>query len=354
MKYVLAILGLGIACAVWMLLQLWTGKKSKDDRWRGGGGCSGHLILVATCLQLVSCSEKTPCTQATKQIMGTQIQVTAPAYCHEIVFRIFEEVDQEMSEWKQHSPLTSVNKNAGKQPTVVPPELFDTVKRSLRIAELSEGAFDPTWASLWNLWKFDGTNFVPTQEQVDAILPTVSWRHVVLNAERTTITLPKGSMLGLGAIAKGVALDKARDALLALGEQNFMIVAGGQVLVHGRNNGRLWRIGIRDPEMSQNDYFAVLDSTDTCLSTSGNYEKFFIKDGVRYHHIIDPRTGFPARGTKSVTVICKDATLADALSTACFVLSPEQGISLCAQFENIEVLIIDSQGSTHQSKGFPL
>ena len=354
MKYVLAILGLGIACALWMALQLWTGRKSKNNRWRGGGGCGGHVILLSILLSSLGCSNENELTQTTQQIMGTSISVTAPSKHHELVFDIFRQVDNDMSEWKENSPLTNVNNAAGKEPVVVPTGLFKTVQRSLEIAEITSGAFDPTWASLWELWKFDGNNIVPSPEVVQEKLPQVNWQNVQLDESASSIYLPQGAMLGLGGIAKGVALDLARDALIAEGVKDFMIVAGGQVLVNGLKNGKPWRVGIRDPEKEQHEYFAILEVTDTCVSTSGNYEKFFIKDGVRYHHIIDPRTGFPARGTKSVTVISKDATLADALSTAMFVLGPQRAIELANNSRGLEALVIDHYGDFSKSAGFPL
>jgi thiamine biosynthesis lipoprotein len=286
--------------------------------------------------------------------MGTSISVTAPSEQHELVFDIFRQVDNDMSEWKENSPLTQVNNAAGKEPFVVPEDLFKTVQRSLLIAETTSGAFDPTWASLWELWKFDGKNIVPSTEVVEAILPQVNWQKVRLNESASSVYLPKGAMLGLGGIAKGVALDLAREALIAKGVNDFMIVAGGQVLVNGLNNGRHWRVGIRDPEKEQDEYFAVLEVTDTCVSTSGNYEKFFFKDGVRYHHIIDPRTGFPAKDTVSVTVVCKDATLADALSTAMFVLGPVGAIELANKIEGVDALVIAENGDLSKSAGFPL
>ncbi len=352
MKYVLAILGLGIACALWMVIQLWTGSKSKKDRWRGGGGCGGHVILLSLCL--LGCGNKTELKQSTQQIMGTPVSVTAPEEYHNLVFDIFRQVDKDMSEWKTNSPLTQVNNNAGIKPVQVPEDLFQTVQRSLEIAEMTLGTFDPTWAALWELWKFDGSNVVPPPEIVQNLLPLVNWQNVKLDETYLSVALPEGAMLGLGGIAKGVALDKARDALIKDGVKNFMLVAGGQVLVHGLNNGRPWRVGIRDPQKNQNEYFAVLELTDTCVATSGNYEKFFMKDRVRYHHIIDPRTGFPARGTKSVTVICKDATLADALSTAFFVLGADAAIQLARSLDGVETLIISDDNTIHQSSGFPL
>ena len=212
MKYVLAILALGVACSLWMALQIWTGRKSKNNRWRGGGGCGGHVILLAFCL--FGCENETELTQSTQYIMGTPISVTAPAKYHSIVFEIFRQVDNDMSEWKENSPLTEVNNNAGIKPVHVPKDLFQTVKRSLEIAELTSGCFDPTWAVLWELWKFDGTNVVPPSEKVKKLLPLVNWQHVQLDDQTHSIALSQGNLIGLGGIAKGVALDKARDAFL--------------------------------------------------------------------------------------------------------------------------------------------
>ncbi|MDP6693767.1 MAG: FAD:protein FMN transferase, partial [Phycisphaerales bacterium] len=266
MKFVIAILSLGAACSLWMLLQLWSGNKSKNDRWRGGGGCSGHAILLTMLLSSLGCSNENELTQSTHHIMGTPISVTATANKHQIVFNIFRQVDNDMSEWKQESPLTQVNNGAGIKAVQVPIELYQTVKRSLEIANLTLGCFDPTWATLWKLWRFDGREVVPSQEEVDKLLPLVNWESVVLDENERSIFLPTaGALLGLGGIAKGVALDLSRDALIAKGVNDFMIVAGGQVLVNGLKNGKPWRVGIRDPEKEQHEYFTVLEVTDTCI-----------------------------------------------------------------------------------------
>ena len=353
MKYVLAIIGLGVASALWMLIPLWTGSKSKKDWWRGGSGCGESVILFAVFVSAFGCEHSTELTQSTKNIMGTPISVTAPTGMHATVYEVFRQVDKDMSEWKPESPLTIVNQNAGVAGVQVPADLFQTLKKSIEIAELTSGAFDPTWASLWELWNFDGSNVVPTKAKVDALLPQVDWKKVELDELTNTVFLPEpSSMLGLGGIAKGVALNKARDALVAQELTDFMIVAGGQVLVHGSKNGKPWRVGLRDPEKEQTAYFTALELTDTSVSTSGNYEKFFMKDGIRYHHIIDPKTGYPARGVKSVTVISQDATLADALSTALFVMGVKEGLSLVESLSNAEALFIDEKNALHQSSGF--
>jgi len=305
------------------------------------------LLLVL----LTSCEQSAPHQKSgTFESMGTTITVL-PYAAMPFVKDIFLLTDRQMSEWKKDSPLALINQHAGNKPVQVPQDLFRVLQRSLEIAEMTSGAFDPTWASLWEHWKFDDTHAVPSQEQINVLLPSVNWENILLNKEEQSVYLPLGN-IGLGGIAKGVALDKARKVLLQQGFEDFMIVAGGQVLVHGSKNGQPWRVGIRDPEKEQTDYFAVLELTDTCVSTSGNYEKFFIKDDIRYHHIIDPKTGYPARGVQSVTVISQDATLADALSTALFVMGVEDGITLIESVSNAEALFIDDNNVIHQSSGF--
>jgi thiamine biosynthesis lipoprotein len=277
---------------------------------------------------------------------GTQSEVLSNDDV-QLVLEIFHDVDALMSEWKSESPLSNVNTAAGDHPVQVPTDVFDAVRRALDIAELTDGAFDPTWAALWSLWDFE-TPSLPTEEEVFSRLSLVDWEQVQL--EDQSIFLPeKGMALGLGGIAKGIALDRANGALHNRGVKNYMIVVGGQVLVSGTNDGVPWKIGIRKPGGSTNDYIAILNVTDTCVSTSGDYEKYFEVDGIRYHHIIDPRTGFPARGTRSVTVITPDATLADALSTAMFVMGPDQAIQLVDSLQDVDVVIIDESGTMHLS-----
>ena len=264
-----------------------------------------------------------------------------------LILKIFHDVDQAMSEWKSESPLSKVNAAAGGQPVQVPMDVFDAVSRALEIAELTNGAFDPTWAALWPLWDFE-TPSLPTEEEVLARLALVDWKHVQLE-DQSIFLAEEGMALGLGGIAKGIALDCAKSALLKRSIKNFMIVVGGQVLASGTNDGDPWRVGIRKPDGAADEFIAILNVTDTCVSTSGDYEKYFEFEGIRYHHIIDPRTGFPATGIRSVTVITPDATLADALSTALFVMGPDRAIQLADNLPDVEAVIIDSAGQMHLS-----
>ena len=309
--------------------------------------CSICLVLAMPC----SCEEEQRQLSRNSSLhMGTTVTVTSPC-CERLVFDIFEKVDSQMSEWKADSPLSAVNASAGKQPVQVPVALFETIEDALQVARQTNGAFDPTWAAMWNLWDFTDST-IPEAEEVTSKLPLVDWEAVVLNKTSSTVFLPReGMAIGLGGIAKGVAMDQARDALLQHGVVDFLIVAGGQVLANGTNNGSPWQVGIRTPDDDVDEFVFVLQAENTCISTSADYEKFFEVDGVRYHHIIDPRTGYPARGMRSVTVVTPNATVADALSTALFVMGPEKAIELVESLQDVEALIINNDGSVVQSSG---
>lgn len=264
-----------------------------------------------------------------------------------IVSDTFAEVDEMMSEWKPGSPLTAVNHNAGVAPVAVPPELRALIERSLELAAATDGAFDPTWAALWGLWDFKADHpALPDPAEVARRIALVDYRKVQLQDD--TVYLPDpGMLIGLGAIAKGYAIDVAAQRLRDAGFHDFLILGGGQVYAAGARDGRPWRVGIRDPRGSPADLIATLELRDASASTSGDYERFFIVDGVRYHHILDPRTGYPSRAERAVTVVCPDATTADALSTALMIVDPSRAESLATRF-NAWALLIDPEGHLSQ------
>jgi len=278
--------------------------------------------------------------------MGTTILVR-PSSALTIVKKCFENVDTTMSEWKNNSTITEINKNAGLSSVECPAMVCETVELSLLLAKQTGGAFDPTWACMWELWDFKNPS-LPTQEKIEALLPLVNWEDVVV--EGNTVRLEKeGMMLGLGAIAKGIALNDARAALLHEGFKNFMIVAGGQVVSQGNSIS----VGIRSPDGTLNEFAAEVTIQNSSISTSGDYENYFEVDGVRYHHIIDPRTGYPVQnGIRSVTVICEDAAVADALSTALFVMGAKPAIAYVDSVEGIEALIITENDGMLYSSNF--
>jgi len=293
------------------------------------------------------------------EAMSTAIAVTLPASddaraAAGAVIGLFRRLEDDLSEWREGSSLAEVNRRAGGEPVAVPPDLLALVERSLQIAERTGGAFDPTWAALWGLWDFQGEEpEVPDPEAVAEAAARVDWRKVEIDAEAGTIRLPEpGMKIGLGGIAKGYALDRAAELLRERGHRDFLIVAGGQVYAGGRRGDRPWRIGIRDPRGDATDAFALLDLADgLSSSTSGDYESYFEVGGVRYHHILDPRTGYPARGLTSATVVAADATLADALSTALMVLGPDRGLALAEEWPEVEAVLVTEDGAVRTTTG---
>jgi FAD:protein FMN transferase len=303
-------------------------------------------------------------TTLSKNIMGTEIAVMvpegasiAPSEAADAVFEVFHEVDRWASEWRDDSALTAVNQAAGGDPVKVPPELLSLVQQGIALGERSDGAFDISWAALWGLWDFTAeTPKLPAEERLKAQLALVDFRLIEVDEAASTIHLSqKGMVLGLGGIAKGYALAQAGEALRSRGLDSFSLSAGGQVLVAGRvrlkgETPRPWRVGIRDPRGGPDDFFASLEASDMSISTSGDYERFFNLDGVRYHHVLDLRTGKPARESRAASVISTDPTLADALSTVLMVMGPP-GLALIEEHEGVEGIVVDKTGAIHSSSG---
>lgn len=293
----------------------------------------------------------------TQHIMSAPVTVVAPqavaADAAQIVFDIFREIDVTMSEWKPDSPLSAVNRAAGLHAVEVPADLLDVIRRGIEIGDLSSGAFDITWASLWGLWDFKAAKpRIPETEEIRNRIELINYRQIAVNDEASTVYLPRaGMMIGLGGIAKGTALKRSAQALLDRGISSFFISAGGQIILYGQRGDRPWRVGIRDPRGQADDYFSQLELSDTSVSTSGDYERFFEINHVRYHHILDPRTGMPSRGLRSATVICADAELADALSTTMMILGLAEALALAERLPDVEVVLVDDQGRTSVSNG---
>jgi thiamine biosynthesis lipoprotein len=290
--------------------------------------------------------------------MGTTIGVVVPAAdgadaSARVVFDIFRDVDERMSEWKPTSPLSAVNRLAGVEPAAVPGDLRAVVRQGMEIGERTDGAFDITWAALWGVWDFKANEpSVPAASVVAERVGLVDSRRVVIDDEAGTVFLPEpGMKIGLGGIAKGYALGLSSDALRERGIGAFLLTAGGQVYAAGLHEDRPWRVGIQDPRGPAGDFFAMIGAENTSVSTSGDYERFFIIDGVRYHHIIDPRTGMPARGLRSVTIVCSDPTLADALSTAVFVMGKDKGLALVGNWDGVEAVLVDDDARVHVTSG---
>ncbi len=253
----------------------------------------------------------------------------------------FDEVqhlDEVMSDWRDTSELSTLNKAAGEGPVPVSPQLLEMLETAYRISEQSNGAFDVTFASLGGLWSFRSeAPRIPTPEELAEKLPLIGYRNLALDAGTAAIT-KKGTRVGLGALGDGYAAHRASAILTARGFPDHLILIGGDGVARGRRSDRPWRVGIRDPQ--NQGIWGTVELFDEGVATSGNYQKFFVKDGVRYHHLIDPSTGMPSRGASAVTVLAKDAVQADGWATALFVLGPVKGLPI-AQKYGLEALWFD-------------
>ena len=258
-------------------------------------------------------------------------------------------IDALMSEWKPESPISQVNAAAGQHAVEVPEELRELLQRSLRFSERTEGTFDITWRGMGNIWRFDDAFQVPTQAAVDAGRARVDYRRIRISGN--SIYLPAGFNIGLGGIAKGYAVDRAAAVLKRAGFRDSLVDGGGDVLLSGTRFGQPWRLGIQDPRGPHGAILGTMAVSDAALVTSGDYERFKIVDGVRYHHIIDPRTGYPADASIAVSVLCKTAEEGVVLAKGVFILGPDRGMAL-ARAQNIDALLIDSQQRRYLTPGF--
>lgn len=260
-------------------------------------------------------------------------------------------IDAMMSEWKAESPISQVNAAAGKHPVEVPAELRAIVERSKKYGDESGGSFDITWHSMAKIWRFDDRFVVPTKPAVDAARANVDYRKIQIDGNRIFLPEP-GMSIGLGGIAKGYAIDRASAVLARAGFRDTLVDGGGDVLVSGlREDGGPWRLGIQDPRAARGTMIGMVRATNCAVTTSGDYERFRIVDGVRYHHIIDPRTGYPANRSMSVTVIAKTAEQAVVLDKPIFIEGGDQGLAF-AKAEGVDTLIIDPAGKRYATAGF--
>jgi len=272
----------------------------------------------------------------------------------EAVFREFDRLDGLMSIWREGSDVQRVNQAAGAHAVTISPETLEALRAARQVSEWTEGKFDVTFGALSDVWKFDHDqdNRVPRPDEIRARLPFVNYRALIFDEQhRTALLERRGMRMHLGGIGKGYAVDRGARLLRGMGIDNFMIQSGGDFYVSGHRGGRPWRVGIRDPRGPADRMFAALDLADGTFSTSGDYERFFMKDGRRYHHLLDPNLGEPAVGCRSVTIVTNLATLADGLSTGVFILGPEKGMALVERLPDVEGVIVTSTNEVLVSSG---
>jgi thiamine biosynthesis lipoprotein len=265
-------------------------------------------------------------------------------------------VENLISDWIPTTQISQVNKNAGIKPVKVDKEVFDLVERAIKVSQITSGAFDISYASMDKIWKFDGSmKVMPTEEAVKKSVSKIGYKNIILDPKEQSIFLKnEGMKLGLGGIGQGYIADKIKALLQSKGCVSGIVNVSGDINTWGKQtDGKLWTVAIVNP-MNKNKVFATFPLEDSAVETSGSYEKFVTFNGVRYSHIIDPRTGYPAQGVVSVSVFAKQTEIADALATGIFVLGVEVGLDLVNQLKGIECVIVDDKGKIHTSKGIDL
>ena len=249
-------------------------------------------------------------------------------------------IDRLMSPYKANSELSVINREAWRDPLKISMEMFQLLKRSAYFSELTNGAFDISFSSVGYL--FDYKNSAkPTVEQIAQLKEAINYRKIILNESDSSVHFSDHRLkIDLGGIAKGHAVDNCIELLAKRGVKNAFVNAGGDSRLLGRKKERLWYIGIKHPR-EPDKLMANLPLEEVALSTSGDYERFFEENGVRYHHIIDPKTGDSAREIRSATIIADDSTTADALSTSIFVLGVAEGMKLINSMPNVSAIMVD-------------
>ena len=293
-------------------------------------------------------------------IMGTRVAVevwhedaAAATAAIDAVIAEMRRIDALMSHYKPDSQLSRINREAAGSPVAVEPELAALIARSLEFSRMSDGAFDISYASVGYLYEYRERRR-PDEPEILAALPAVNWRLIDVDLQASTVRFHKDGMrIDLGGIAKGYAVDQGIAILRGRGISHGSVTAGGDSRVLGDRIGRPWVVGIRHPDDASR-VIARIPLEDAAISTSGDYERYFDEDDVRYHHIINPRTGKSAAGVRSVTVIGPEAILTDGLSTSLFVLGPERGLALIDGMEDVDAVIVRDDGRVFYSKGLEL
>jgi len=298
------------------------------------------------------------------KLMGNRFEITVvgdePSWADERIADAVEEIkriEKLFTTFDESSQTNLINRNAGVKPVKVDREVYDLIERSKKISALTQGAFDITYGSIdKRLWNFDKTmTSLPDPQTSKQLVRLINYRNVILNENNCTVFLKeKGMRIGFGGIGKGYAAEKAKSLLQQKGVKSGIINAAGDLTAWGyQPNGKPWTIGIADPD-TKSQAFSFLEITNTSIATSGNYEKFILIDGKKYSHTIDPKTGLPVRGIKSVTIICPNAEIADAMATPVMIIGIKTGLNMLNQMKGIAGIIIDDNDKIYTTKNINL
>jgi thiamine biosynthesis lipoprotein len=295
--------------------------------------------------------------------MGSDFEITIVEknesranYLLDLAIKEISRIEKLISSWDKSSQTSKINLNAGIKPIKVDKELFDLISRSLKVSQLSQGAFDISYASLDKVWYFNKEMLkIPSEEEIKKSVSNVGFGNIILNQKNQTVFLKKkGMKIGFGAIGKGYAADMAQLILVKNNVKSGIINASGDLTAWGgKPSGEDWMVAIVNP-LNKDKIFSWLPIKNKAVVTSGNYEKFINFNGKLYSHIIDPRTGYPSEGILSVTIFAEQAELADALATSVFVLGEEIGVNLINQLKGIDCIIINDKNKIIKSKNIEI
>jgi thiamine biosynthesis lipoprotein len=321
-------------------------------------------LLTLMCSALSGCVGVAPSqdsavvTRAQMQ-MGTLVKITAVARSESVAqaavtagFAEIRRLEELMSTWIPTSELSRVNTSAGVMPVSVSPETLTVVQRAIQVAEMTDGGFNIAIGPAVEAWSVTEGQRIPTESELDALRPLVDLMSVHVDVLEQTIYLGKAGMrIDVGGIGKGYAADQAVEALRRAGAVAGIVALSGDIKTFGRlPGGKMFPVGIQHPR-KDGSVLVWIDLQDEAISTAGDYERYFERDGVRYHHILDPRTLQPARSCQSVTVIAREGVWADGLDTGIFVMGAEMGMQLVEALPDVEAIIVDHEGLVHVSSG---
>ena len=298
------------------------------------------------------------------KLMGNRFEITVvgddPLWTDKRIDDAVEEIkriEKLFTTFDESSQTNLINRNAGVKPVKVDREVYDLIERSKKISTLTQGAFNITYGSIdKRLWNFDKTmTSLPDAQTAKTLVRLINYRNVILDEKNCSVFLKeKGMRIGFGGIGKGYAAEKAKSLLQQKGVKSGIINAAGDLTAWGHQpNGKPWTIGIADPNTTK-QAFSFLEITNTSIATSGNYEKFILIDGKKYSHTIDPKTGLPVRGIKSVTIICPNAEIADAMATPVMIMGIKTGLDMLNQMKGMAGIIIDDIDKIYTTKNINL
>lgn len=298
------------------------------------------------------------------RLMGNRFEISVVAdneawanSCIDKAILEISRIEKLLTTFSEDSVTNAINRQAGIAPVKVEKEVFQLIQRSLRISTLTQGAFDITYGSIDNrLWNFDRQmKSLPDAATAKKMVHLINYRNVLLNERNSTVMLKeKGMRIGFGGIGKGYAAEAAKQVLKEAGIKSGIVNAAGDLTVWGTQpDGNLWTIGIANPEIA-NQPLSYLTLSDVAVATSGNYEKYVWIDGIKYSHTINPKTGLPITGIKSVTVISPNAEISDALTTPVMIMGTKVGLSLMNQLQHVGCFIIDDNNVMHTTNNISI